>query len=270
MKQRPFRLLLLVVLSLFVAERAMAWGGIGHAIIGYKTEEILSQEVKEKCYHYLRASITYHSSWMDQYRSIEPYTECDRWHSTNIDANCKVVVGSPTTGAYHIERIRKEMINGGYKSLPDSLVKINLQYLIHMIGDHHCPVHVRWDANEHPEYVYNLRGKGRPFRWHAFWDSAYSRKRKDWTCKQFSDHIGLLPKNKVRKVQKGSGYDWTQETADVSRYCCEVLPKDTEITTLSDETLAEVHKIVDKQMLYAAYRLAGVLTEIFAEDKSRR
>ena len=263
-------IIIIALVSLFGVQRVKAWGGVGHAIIGYKAEEILSDEVKEKCYHYLRASITYHSSWMDQYRSIEPYTVCDKWHSTNIDANCKVVVGSPTTGAYHIERIRKEMINGGYKNMPDSLVKINLQYLIHMIGDHHCPVHVRWNKDEHPEYVYNLRGKGRPFRWHAFWDSAYSRKRKGWNCEKFSAHLGTLPKSKVKKIQKGTGYDWTQETADVSRYCCKVLPKDTEITTLSDEKIATIHQIVDKQLLYAAYRLAGVLTEIFGEEKSRK
>ena len=69
----------------------------------------------------------------------------------------------------------------------------------------------------------------------------------------------------MKKLQRGTGYDWTQETADVSRYCCTILPKDTEITTLSDETIAAVHKVVDQQLLYAAYRLAGVLTEIFKE-----
>ena len=78
--------------------------------------------------------------------------------------------------------------------------------------------------------------------------------------------MGVLPKGKAKKVQKGTGYDWTQETADVSRYCFTVIPKDTEVTKLSKERVETVHQIVDKQMLYAAYRLAGVLNDIF-EDK---
>ena len=100
----------------------------------------------------------------------------------------------------------------------------------------------------------------------SFWDGSPGLKRKGWTCEKYSEVMGVLPKGKAKKVQKGSGYDWTQETADVSRYCFTVIPKDTEVTKLSKETVETVHQIVDKQMLYAAYRLAGVLNDIF-EDK---
>jgi hypothetical protein len=36
---------------------------------------------------------------------------------------------------------------------------------------------------------------------------------------------------------------------------------------LSKETIETVHQIVDKQMLYAAYRLAGVLNDIFTDKE---
>ena len=266
MNRTILKSLLVVVATMFVTERAFAWANVGHAVIAHKAEELLKPEVREKCYHYLHASLAFHASWMDQYRSIEGYTECDLWHSTNIDAKYKVVVGKKTTGAYHIERIRKEMAGGAYKTMPDSLVKINLQYLIHMIGDHHCPVHVRWSSKEHPAFKYNLKRKGKKYGYHSFWDGSPGYKRKGWTCERYSEVMGVLPKGKAKKVQKGSGYDWTQETADVSRYCFTVIPKDTEVTKLSKETVETVHQIVDKQMLYAAYRLAGVLNDIF-EDK---
>ena len=150
--------------------------------------------------------------------------------------------------------------------MSDSLVKINLQYLIHMIGDHHCPVHVRWNRKEHPAFSYSLKRKGKKYGYHSFWDGSPGFKRKGWTCEKYSEVMGVLPKGKAKKVQKGSGYDWTQETADVSRYCFTVMPKDTEVTKLSKDEVETVHQIVDKQMLYAAYRLAGVLNDIF-EDK---
>ena len=262
MKQRTLKLLF-AMMALFVTSRAVAWENFGHTVISYAAEQLLHPEVKQKCRKYLGTTVTYQASWMDQYRSIEPYTDCDKWHSTNIDAKYKVVVGVPTTGAYHIERIRKEMMNGGYKTMPDSLVKINLQYLIHMIPDHHCPVHVRWSKKEHPAFHYNLKNKGKTRGYHSFWDGSPGFRRKGWTCEKYVENMEPLTKGQAKKVKKGSGYDWTQETADVSRYCFTVTPKDKELSKMTKEEVETVHSIVDKQMQRAAYRLAGVLDEIF-------
>jgi hypothetical protein len=126
-------------------------------------------------------------------------------------------------------------------------------------------VHVRWNRKEHPAFSYNLKRKGKKYGYHSFWDGSPGFKRKGWTCEKYSEVMGVLPKGKAKKIQKGTGYDWTQETADVSRYCFTVMPKDTEVTKLSKEKVETVHQIVDKQMLYAAYRLAGVLTDIFTD-----
>ena len=266
MKNRILKLSF-AIMALFVASRALAWENIGHAVIAYNAERLLDPEVKAKCRHYLKATIPFYATWMDQARSIEPYTVCDKWHSTNIDAKFKVVVGSPTTGAYHIERIRKEMGNGGYKTMSDSLVKINLQYLIHMVGDHHCPVHVRWNKKDHPaSFHYSLTSKGKKASYHGFWDGAIARGRRKWTAEKHYENMKLLSPKKALKMQKGSAYDWTQETADVARkQCFAATPEGTDVSKLSEEQLATIHAIVDKQVQRAAYRLAGVLTEIFKE-----
>ena len=164
---------LVVLITVCNTRTSLAWGNPGHAVIAYYAEQLLDEDVKKKCHHYLHSTLAFQASWMDQYRSIEPFTECDKWHSTNIDANFKVVVGKPNTAAYQIERIRKEMAN--YKSMPDSLVRLNLRYLIHMIGDTHCPVHVRWSRKEHPEFHYSLLNKGKKYSYHGFWDSSLQR-----------------------------------------------------------------------------------------------
>ena len=261
--KRKFFIALAALVALCGVEKAFAWANVGHAVIAYYAEQLISPETKAKCHHYLRSSLAYQASWMDQYRSIEGYTACDLWHSTNIDANYKVVKDKPTTGAYHIERIRKEMANGAYKNMSDSLVKINLQYLIHMIGDHHCPVHVRWSKKEHPAFHYNLKNKGKTRGYHSFWDGSPGFRRKGWTCEKYVENMEPLTKGQAKKVKKGTGYDWTQETADVSRYCFTVTPKDKELSKMTKEEVETVHDIVDKQMQRAAYRLAGVLDEIF-------
>ena len=92
MKNKLFKILLLFVATL-ATQSVLAWGGQGHSAIAYYAERLLSPEAKAKAQHYLRSTITYQASWMDQYRSIEGYTDCDMWHSTNIDTKGKVVVG---------------------------------------------------------------------------------------------------------------------------------------------------------------------------------
>ena len=266
MKKNLVKIVLVALVALFVTERAVAWENVGHAVIAYNAERLLDPEVKAKCRHYLKASIPFYATWMDQARSIEPYTVCDKWHSTNIDAKNKVVVGKPTTGAYHIERIRKEMANGAYKNMSDSLVKINLQYLIHMVGDHHCPVHVRWSKKSHPQYHFSLLNKGKKRSPHGFWDGAIAFQRRNWTAEKHFENMKLLSPKKAAKMQKGTAYDWTQETADVWRkYCYPAMPEGTEIKNMTPEDVATIHSIVDRQVQRAAYRLAGVLTEIFKE-----
>ncbi len=262
MKNKLCKLLLLLVATI-ATQSVWAWGGQGHSVIAYYAEQLLSPEAKAKAQHYLRSTITYQASWMDQYRSIEGYTECDMWHSTNIDTNGKVVVGKPGTGAFHIERIRNEMANGGYKKMSDSLVKINLQYLIHMIGDHHCPVHIRWDKTSHPHLFFSIKRKGKKLGTHRFWDGSPGFARKGWTCEVYYNHFKPLSKGQVKKVQKGTGYDWTQETSAASIKCMKLVPEGTDVARLSDEEIQGVHAIVDQQLQRAAYRLAYVIEEIF-------
>ena len=262
MKRKIF-VALAAVVALCSVEQALAWGGLGHSVIAYYAEQLLSPEAKAKCHHYLNSTLTYQASWMDQYRSIEGYTDCDWWHSTNVDAKGKVVVGKPKTGAYHIERIRKEMANGAYKSMSDSLVKINLQYLIHMIGDHHCPVHIRWDKTSHPHLFFNLKRKGKKLGTHRFWDGSPGFARKGWSCEVYYDHFEPLSKGQIKKVQKGTGYDWTQETAAASIKCMQLLPEGTDVASLNEDEIQSVHAIVDQQLQRAAYRLAYVIEEIF-------
>ena len=262
MKRKIF-IALVAVVAMCSVERAFAWGGLGHSVIAYYAEQLLSPNAKEKAHHYLRSTLTYHASWMDQYRSIEGYTDCDWWHSTNMDTKGKVVKGLTTTGAFHIERIRQEMANGAYKNMPDSLVKINLQYLIHMIGDHHCPGHIRWDKTSHPHHFYRLKRKGKNFSTHRFWDGSPGFGRKGWNCETYYDYFSSLSKGKAKKVQQGTGYDWTQDTADASLLGFEVLPEGTEIAKLREDEKDVIYSIVDERLQYAAYRLAYVIEEIF-------
>ena len=132
-----------------------------------------------------------------------------------------------------------------------------------MIGDHHCPGHIRWNKESHPHHFFSLKKKGKKFSTHRFWDGSPGFARKGWHCEKYYDSFTPLSKGQVKKVQKGTGYDWTQETAGVSRTCFSLLPEGTDVAKLSKEDIAAVHEIVDQQLQRGAYRLAYVIEEIF-------
>ena len=68
--KRKFFIALAALVALCGVERAFAWANVGHAVIAYYAEQLISPETKAKCHHYLRSSLAYQASWMDQYRPL--------------------------------------------------------------------------------------------------------------------------------------------------------------------------------------------------------
>ena len=53
--KRKFFIALAAMIAFCGVEKALAWANVGHAVIAYSAEKLLSPEVKAKCHHYLRS-----------------------------------------------------------------------------------------------------------------------------------------------------------------------------------------------------------------------
>ena len=263
MKNRILKIALAVV-ALLVSGRALAWENIGHAVIAYNAERLLDPEVKAKCRHYLKATIPFYATWMDQARSIEPYTVCDKWHSTNIDAKNKVVVGLPTTGAYHIERIRKEMAGGAYKNMSDSLVAVNLKLLIHMVGDMHCPSHIVY-TKDFGMPGYSIKVKGKKVGRHSFWDRSPQYMHPKWKADRFVKAYDTYTPKEIKKICKGDAYKWSVQNANNILKTGNYWERGAEFTKLSKEQRKQIDETLHEQLAFAGYRLASTLNKIFSK-----
>ena len=261
---KKLSLLIIALVATVGVQRAMAWGGFGHASIAYVAEQHLTPKAKAECRCYLKHTLPFYASWMDHWRAVPPFQKTNSWHGFSATSDGQVDWSKGNGKAMgQVQNILKTMGNGQYLNLPDSLVRHNLLILVHALPDMHCPVHVGFSKKDYPEYRYSLRRKGKPYKMHSFWDDSPGFQRKGWTCEKYYENMEPLSKGQAKKVKKGTGYDWTQETADVSRYCFTIMTKDKEISKMTKEEVETVHSIVDKQMQRAAYRLAGVLEEIF-------
>lgn len=261
-------MLLLSLMTMAGAQRAMAWGGFGHSCAAYIAEQHLTPEVKAKCRYYLKHTLPFYASWMDQWRSVPEFRSVNTPHSiaalpdgANLDWS-----GKPNGGAMgHLKNALDELGDGKYKSLPDSVVRQRIINMVHYLPDMHCPVHVRFPKSDYSHYRYKIYRKGKVFAYHKFWDGSPGYKRKGWTVAKYAEEIDHVKPKQVKKWQKGSLDVWARDIIKQAHRCYQITPAGTDISGFKQEDVDEVHRLADEMILKGAYRLAYTLNTIFAE-----
>ena len=144
---------------------AFGWGKSGHDAIAYIAECNLTPKAKKNIEKYLDGrSIVYYASWMDVYRHTPAYKVTSGWHGDRVDADGKYVPNAKGDALQCIEEAISRLKD--YRSLDDSTVLVSIKYLVHLVGDMHCPVHVKYPWYKNFKFDLN----GRPSEFHSFWD----------------------------------------------------------------------------------------------------
>ena len=191
--RKNLSILLLAFVATMSIQSAKAWGTFGHGAIAYVAEQHLTPKAKEECRRYLKHTLPYYASWMDHWRAVPPFHPTNNWHGFSATADGQVnweKGEGKSMGQLH--KIMKEMGNGNYKNLPDSLVRQNLIYLIHMVPDFHCPVHTFFKKGMHTERKYTLKLKGKSYSLHTFWDRSPNIGRTKWTMERYAKEIDVI------------------------------------------------------------------------------
>ncbi|MBR1961391.1 MAG: S1/P1 nuclease [Alistipes sp.] len=270
-----------IILVLFVTTRAMAWGGPGHSIIGYIAENHLTPAAKEKCHHYIRHTLAYEASWMDHWRYCKGFNGTAHWHigyayperQYTGDFRDQFIKQESVrkSAAYRINEFHNEL-RSSYKEMPDSIVANKIRFLIHMLGDMHCPAHVAIPVEDKPTYdettVYNryrLYRNGKKSSYHNMWDTVTSLLFPKRMIPEWIEEVDTYNDKQREKICQGDANDWLAATTkDVFRSYKQI-PRDTDIAKLSDKQREQLTNLTYKQMAYAGYRLAYILNDIFKE-----
>ena len=148
---------LLAAVLLCVCGTAFGWGKTGHDAIAYIAECNLTPRAKKNIGKYLDGrSIVYYASWMDAVRATEPYRATSKWHGFDADAECRYVPrpaeGDAVLGIEDaMEKLR------GYRRQDDSTVRVAICCLVHLVGDMHCPTHVKYPW--YSSFKFELNGR---------------------------------------------------------------------------------------------------------------
>lgn len=261
--------LICLLLMLCAGTAAFAWGGREHRLIAYIAEAHLTPRTRQVLDRYLDQSIVEYSTWMDRYRTAPGYEITTYWHMVTIDEDGNVppeplrpngdgdAVRQLTRA---IERLRN------YRELSDSTVNVNLKYVIHLVGEMHCPGHIYFadlpggmDAPRHYDF-FHLKYKGKEVTYHWVWDGSVSRQYPDWTEEDFRRELDRWSAEKQRAVSEGTPMDWALECARSCRVIYDWAKPGDDI----DEGFLREHGVLPvDQALRGAYRLARVLNDLF-------
>jgi hypothetical protein len=254
----------------------LAWGGRGHGTVGYIAEKYLTPEARKQCHHYLKHTLAFRGSWLDQVRYCEAYKHTRGWHGSYVEAQSGKFIPGKKNGAYNAERIIEQMKDGGYRSLPDTVVHDNISALIHIIGDMHCPMHNFYRGPGAERYSQRIKvdgkskkrmivHKGKEVYIHGFWDSGVENFFGRWSYEKFAEEHDHLSRRKHNAVIQGTPGEWVEENAEIAHFAFDAMPDGTVVEKMAPRDWERLKNMCSERIVVGGHRLAHVLNTIFGD-----
>ena len=249
--------LVMAIAAISLSQSAFGWGRVGHDTIACIAERNISPKARKIIEKYLGHSIIYYASWMDDYRNAPGYEHTTMWHGGSVDENMKSTdaVRNPKGDCVAelenaIERLKH------YRELDDSTVVVNLKYVIHLVGDMHCPSHVYYPGLK----VRKVKLMGRETGYHRVWDRGVIDASHLWSYSEYADQLDRLSRREIKAITTGTPTEWFEENA---RNCRVIYDWAHAGSDLGRPFVNEASRLVDDQLMKAGYRLAKVLDDLF-------
>lgn len=261
------KLLLIIIICAFASSYASAWGKRNHAAIAYIAEQHLSPKAKATVNELLDGySIITYASWLDYYRPEmlvklnEPYKgKYTRTipHSYKVDADFNALYIEGECMAVLDESIKKLQ---NYKELDDSTRTQCLWNIIHLVGDIHCPSHIRYeDKRDRKRGFFMVKSNGEYIKAHTMWDSIIIDASFPGGYIDLAYIADRYSKREIKSIQAGDVWDWSRENALICKDLWHI-QEDEEIG--SYYLYDHAHFALDR-IAAAGYRLAKILNDLF-------
>ena len=256
------RVFLAVVAGLILYCPASGWGREGHETIAKIAENHLRPSARRKIEKYLgNRSIVYYAKWMDDYRRTPEYKFTNYWHQAPVNEELEYADSLLHPTRWNAVHALEQAIAAleDYKELPDSAVAVNLKYIIHIVGDMHCPAHVTYTTYNQRYDVY-MPGSDNPVYVHHIWDTHIIRATRWFSATEWAAEIDRISRKEAAGLVSGTPRDWFDDTAE---RCVVQFEWAKPGQRLDQDFLNKAIPLIETQLLYAGYRLASLLNELF-------
>ena len=233
----------------------LAWGPIGHYIVGELAEKHLTKRAQENLKKILGSeSLAEVSVWPDEIKSDKNWNHTHAWHYVSIPDNKhyhETKASKKGDVIQAIKRFEKEVCN---LKLERQKRYRAVKFLTHFIADVHQPLHVGRKEDRGGNTI-NLKWFGKKRNLHQVWDSEMIEMQR----LSFTEYVRFInhpSKTDVNSWQKHTLMDWVKESQKLRPqvYEFEQKKKYWEYRYLYDNK-----KDMNRRLTQAGIRLAGVL-----------
>ncbi|MGB4844453.1 MAG: S1/P1 nuclease [Ferruginibacter sp.] len=260
---KQIKKIILFGLFLSLSFCSMAWGVLGHRIIGQIADSYLTKNAKKEIFKILgNESIAIASNWPDFIKSDPSYNYLNSWHYINLKAGLseqevKSYLAIDTiTDAY--TKINWLTVQLKDKTLEQEKKVLYLRLLIHIAGDIHQPMHTgRYE---------DLGGNRIRLTWfkdslnlHQLWDERLINFQQ-LSYSEYATAINFTTKEQRKLWEAEPVSDWVwQSYQHAEKIYADIKPND----RLGYQYNFKYVEILNQQLLKGGVHLAGLLNEIF-------
>lgn len=237
----------------------MVWSKTGHRVVGDVAENHLTRKAKKAIDALLDGqSLAEVSTFGDEIKADMTFKEFSALHYVNFPADKKYGDETPSDYGDLVTGINKcvTVIKDTKSSRADKV--FYLKFLVHLIGDLHQPMHVGRLEDKGGNDI-QVQWFGRGSNLHRMWDSNMID---DYgmSFTELSDTLPKLTKLQLKELQKGTVYDWVEESQDIANKLYESVENGEKI---GYQYSYKWWGTVESQLQKGGIRLAVVLNDIF-------
>ncbi|MBI1343380.1 MAG: S1/P1 Nuclease [Terrimonas sp.] len=261
---KTYQRLVTLFLFLYLPFSSMAWGVLGHRIIGQIAEDYLTAKAKRNISALLGGeSLAMTSNWADFIKSDPSFNFLGPWHYINLkdglsesefDSYLETdnVTDLYTKLNFIVASLKK-------KELPRDSAVLYLRLLIHLTGDLHQPMHVSRAGDQGGNKI-DVFWFNEKTNLHRLWDEQLiGFQQLSYT--EYADYLHPIPKSTREKWQQTPVSTWFYESYSISqRLYSEIIAPD---MRLSFRYNFDHIATLNEQLQKGGVRLAKLLNEIF-------
>ncbi len=252
--------LLMLMACLSMVNGAFAWGQKGHDVTAYIAECHLTKKAAAKVTEVLEGhSPVYYANWMDSASHTPEFAYSKTWHYFNIDEGYTYENMPREPKGDVVKAVKELCANLKSGKLSKEEENIQLKFLIHLVGDMHCPMHAGRKSDR--------GGNMRPVKFfskntslHSAWDTDLPESIHKWSYTEWQQQIDRVSKSEEQAIAAGTPDDWMKESHSV---CTEIYNFTPEGTRIAYDYMDKYAPVIEKQFLRAGLRLARLLNEIY-------
>jgi hypothetical protein len=259
------KLLLVLSFTMVFSQNAFSWGKSGHRIVG----EIAQRNLNSKTLKALKTltgddDLSRVSTWSDEIRSDPKMGYTSPWHYVSIPNGKSYFDQKRNKDGDIIEALyRFEDILRDPKETKEHKIEA-LKFLVHMTGDLHQPLHVGL-AEDRGGNSIRVKWFKTETNLHSVWDEELIDFEK-LSFSEYANYLNHFSKDEKKEIQKGSFFNWAQESQDIRPKVYD-FGADTTNINLSYEYSYKVKPLVELRLKQAGLRLAYILNKIFTQEK---